>query len=63
MIIDCHGHYTTAPPELQAFRDAQLAHFEDPSRPKPRLEQVSDTRSVSPSSPTSYAHCASAART
>jgi len=25
MIIDCHGHYTTAPPALQAFRDAQLA--------------------------------------
>ncbi len=42
MIIDCHGHYTTAPPELQAFRDAQLAHFEDSSRPMPRLGQVSD---------------------
>jgi len=25
MIIDCHGHYTTAPAELQKFRDAQLA--------------------------------------
>jgi 4-oxalmesaconate hydratase len=25
VIIDCHGHYTTAPRELQAFRDAQLA--------------------------------------
>ncbi len=24
MIIDCHGHYTTAPPELQAFRQQQL---------------------------------------
>jgi 4-oxalmesaconate hydratase len=24
MIIDCHGHYTTAPPALQVFRDAQL---------------------------------------
>jgi 4-oxalmesaconate hydratase len=24
MIIDCHGHYTTAPKGLQAFRDAQL---------------------------------------
>ncbi len=24
-IIDCHGHYTTAPAGLQAFRDAQLA--------------------------------------
>jgi 4-oxalmesaconate hydratase len=25
MIIDCHGHYTTAPQELQAYRDAQVA--------------------------------------
>ncbi|MFG1708569.1 amidohydrolase family protein [Nonomuraea sp. M3C6] len=25
MIIDVHGHYTTAPPALQAFREAQLA--------------------------------------
>jgi 4-oxalmesaconate hydratase len=25
MIIDCHGHYTTAPPAHQAFREAQLA--------------------------------------
>ncbi|MGH8207950.1 MAG: amidohydrolase family protein, partial [Steroidobacteraceae bacterium] len=24
MIIDCHGHYTTAPPALQKYRDAQL---------------------------------------
>lgn len=23
MIIDCHGHYTTAPPQLQRFRDRQ----------------------------------------
>ncbi|HWW21242.1 MAG TPA: amidohydrolase family protein [Steroidobacteraceae bacterium] len=27
MIIDCHGHYTTAPGELQAFRDAQIEAF------------------------------------
>jgi 4-oxalmesaconate hydratase len=27
MIIDCHGHYTTAPAELQVFRDAQIAAF------------------------------------
>jgi 4-oxalmesaconate hydratase len=25
MVIDCHGHYTTAPKELQAYRDAQIA--------------------------------------
>jgi 4-oxalmesaconate hydratase len=27
MIIDCHGHYTTAPKALPAFREAQLAAF------------------------------------
>jgi 4-oxalmesaconate hydratase len=25
MIIDCHGHYTTAPPQLGQYRDAQIA--------------------------------------
>jgi len=25
MIIDCHGHYTTAPASLQAFRERQIA--------------------------------------
>src|ERR1700746_6987 len=29
MIIDCHGHYTTAPAELQKFRDAQIAAKDD----------------------------------
>jgi 4-oxalmesaconate hydratase len=42
MIIDCHGHYTTAPPQLQAYRDAQVEHFEDPSAPPPELRYVSD---------------------
>lgn len=32
MIIDCHGHYTTAPKELQDYRDAQIAGLKDPSR-------------------------------
>lgn len=42
MIIDCHGHYTTAPGKLQAYRDAQIAHFEDPSVPPAELVAVSD---------------------
>ena len=25
MIVDCHGHYTTAPPQLGEYRDAQKA--------------------------------------
>ncbi|HYM03342.1 MAG TPA: amidohydrolase family protein [Stellaceae bacterium] len=33
MIIDCHGHYTTAPGALQDFRDRQLAAFKDGSSP------------------------------
>jgi 4-oxalmesaconate hydratase len=32
MIIDCHGHYTTAPAELQVFRDAQVAALKEPGR-------------------------------
>ena len=31
MIIDCHGHYTTAPPALEAFRKQQIASLDDPS--------------------------------
>lgn len=42
MIIDCHGHYTTAPPALQEFRNAQLARLADPSLPVPELADVSD---------------------
>jgi len=29
MIIDCHGHYTTAPKALEAFREKQLAAAKD----------------------------------
>jgi hypothetical protein len=31
MIIDCHGHYTTAPKALQTWRDAQIAGLKDSS--------------------------------
>jgi 4-oxalmesaconate hydratase len=33
MIIDCHGHYTTAPKALQDYRDAQIAALKDPTQP------------------------------
>ena len=33
MIIDCHGHYTTAPKALQDYRDAQIAALKDPAQP------------------------------
>src|SRR5918996_1405693 len=36
MIIDCHGHYTTAPKALQTYRDAQIAALADASRARSR---------------------------
>ena len=42
MIIDCHGHYTTEPAAFTAFRKQQIAHFEDPSAPAPKLGTISD---------------------
>ena len=32
MIIDCHGHYTTAPKELEAYRQKQIADLKEPGR-------------------------------
>src|ERR1700683_526294 len=48
MIIDCHGHYTTAPGELNIFRDAQLAALKSPAGgavPMPRIsdDQIRDS--------------------
>ncbi|MDA1074054.1 MAG: amidohydrolase family protein [Proteobacteria bacterium] len=44
MIIDCHGHYTTAPGELAAYRDQQQTELEaDPlARSGPGTLQISD---------------------
>ena len=42
LIIDCHGHYTTAPAGLQSFRDQQVARLKNPSAPAPTLTAVSD---------------------
>jgi 4-oxalmesaconate hydratase len=38
MIIDCHGHYTTAPRALQIYRDAQIAGLKN--RPGPQARGV-----------------------
>ncbi|MBI3328038.1 MAG: hypothetical protein HYZ81_15225 [Nitrospinae bacterium] len=32
MIIDAHAHYTTAPPELQAYRGRQIINLAKPVR-------------------------------
>jgi 4-oxalmesaconate hydratase len=41
LIIDIHGHYTTAPKQLQRFRDAQLAAL-DSGGAASELEAISD---------------------
>jgi len=42
LIIDCHGHYTTAPDAHQKFRDQQLAKLKDPLAPTPTTARISD---------------------
>ena len=42
MIIDCHGHYTTAPAAHQSFRDAQLAAFKQPGAAPASPGRISD---------------------
>jgi len=43
MIIDCHGHYTTAPKELEAYRQKQIAGLSDTSHvPSKGTLNVSD---------------------
>jgi 4-oxalmesaconate hydratase len=42
MIIDCHGHYTTTPPQHARFRKIQLAWLADPSGPRPGPEEITD---------------------
>jgi len=42
MIIDCHGHYTTAPEPHQTYRKDLLASFKDASLPPPATPAISD---------------------
>ncbi len=35
MIIDCHGHYTTAPPALEHWRNQQIAGIKNPAAAGP----------------------------
>src|SRR5690606_37037092 len=42
LIIDCHGHYTTAPAAHQTFSDQQIAHLKDPTTPAAVRASVSD---------------------
>jgi 4-oxalmesaconate hydratase len=43
LIIDCHGHYTTAPKALETWRNAQIAGIKDASSmPKVADLKISD---------------------
>ncbi|MBS0367030.1 MAG: amidohydrolase [Proteobacteria bacterium] len=42
MIIDCHGHYTTAPGGLQRFRDEQISGLKSSGAPAPLRPRISD---------------------
>ncbi len=43
MIIDCHGHFTTSPASLKAWREKRRAFANDPGNgPKPRDLVISD---------------------
>jgi len=42
MIIDVHGHYTTAPDAHKEFRKQQLARLADPTLPEPVYPGISD---------------------
>jgi 4-oxalmesaconate hydratase len=42
LIIDCHGHYTTAPPPHAEFRRAQLARLADPGSSPPAPAEIAD---------------------
>ena len=43
MIIDCHGHYTTAPKALETWRNRQIAAIGDPAQtPKASELKISD---------------------
>ncbi|OGA11329.1 MAG: 4-oxalomesaconate hydratase [Betaproteobacteria bacterium RIFCSPHIGHO2_12_FULL_69_13] len=43
MIVDCHGHYTTAPKQLETWREQQVASLNDPSRaPSRSALKISD---------------------
>jgi 4-oxalmesaconate hydratase len=42
MIIDCHGHYTTAPAAHQKFRDQQIARLKDATLPPAKPATIGD---------------------
>ena len=52
LIIDCHGHYTTAPKALDDWRHQQIAGIQDPTQmPKAADLNISDTTCATASRP------------
>ena len=47
MIIDVHGHYTTYPPGVDAYRGAQIAQMGAPSMELPVLYALTHPRRIS----------------
>jgi 4-oxalmesaconate hydratase len=46
MIIDAHAHYTTAPPELQAYRGRQITNLARPAAPRLNIRDEQLERSM-----------------
>lgn len=43
LVIDCHGHYTTAPKALETWRNAQVAGIQNPAAmPRPADLRITD---------------------
>src|SRR5579885_2790623 len=42
MVIDCHGHYTTAPKQVEAWRKSQIAGIDNPALSPTAGPNVSD---------------------
>ena len=42
LVIDCHGHYTTTPPQLADFRAAQKTWIAEPGGSTPAIAPISD---------------------
>ena len=44
MIIDCHGHYTTEPPQLGAYRERQKTEVERDPLHRAEIADLKDHR-------------------
>ncbi len=61
LVIDCHGHYTTAPAAHDAWREAQVAAFKagEPAPPYPAISD-DEIRATIEAQPAAAAHASAA---